>query len=56
LENKHTKKRNKNEPNFWAVRNQVVERLYGSNRTWETDVDWTRVSQEVDSIISQQNN
>ena len=50
------KKRNKNEPNFWAIRNQILERLYGSNRTWETDVDWTRVSQEVDNIINQSTN
>ena len=48
------KKRNKNEPNFWAVRNQVVERLYGSEYGWQNNVDWTRVSQEVDNIINQQ--
>ena len=50
------KKRNKNEPNFWVVRNQVVDRLYGTNWNWQTNVDWTRVHQEIDNIITQQTN
>ena len=50
------KKRDKNTPNFWNIRNQILDRLYGGNRTWETNVDWTRVSQEIDNIISPQTN
>jgi hypothetical protein len=50
------KKRDKNIPNFWALRNQVVDRLYGTNWNWQTNVDWTRVSQEIDIIINQSTN
>jgi len=47
--------RDKNASNFWVIRNGVVNRLYGTGWNWHTNVDWTRVSQEVDNIINQQN-
>jgi len=50
------KKRNKNAPDFWTLRSQVVERIYGSDWNWETNIDWTRVNQEIDNTINPQNN
>ena len=50
------KKRQKNTPNYWALRNQIVERLYGADWNWQTNVDWSRVHQEIDSTINQQTN
>lgn len=49
------KKRNKNIPDYYELRSQILDRLYGSNRTWESNVDWIRVEQEVDLTINQQN-
>lgn len=50
------KKRNKDTPNYWALRSQIVERLYGVDWNWDSNVDWSRVHQEIDSIISSQTN
>ena len=50
------KKRDKNELGYWGIRNQILDQLYGTNRNWETDIDWTRVEQEIDNTINQRNN
>jgi len=47
------KKRDKNSSNYWQIREQVLNNLYGSS--WN-NVDWSRVRQEVDNIISPQTN
>jgi len=49
------KKRNKNTQNYWQLRNQTVERLYGVDWNWDSNVDWSRVDQEINNIITQQN-
>lgn len=49
------KKRDKNSPNYWQIQEQVVNNLYGDNRSWNS-VDWARVREEVNNTINQQNN
>jgi hypothetical protein len=50
------KKRQKDTPDYWQLRNQIVGRIYGVDWNWKTNVDWHRVYQEMDIIMSQQNN
>jgi hypothetical protein len=51
------KKRNKNAPDYFDLREQTVERLYGSGvRWWNTNVDFDRVSQEIENTINQSTN
>lgn len=47
------KKREENTPDYWTIREQVVNNLYGS--TWN-NVDWARVRQEINNTINPQNN
>jgi hypothetical protein len=47
------KKRDKNSANYWQIREQVVNSLYGDS--WN-NVDWARVREEINNTINQQNN
>ena len=51
------KKRNKGVPDYYDLRRQTVERLYGTEISWWDDsLDWNRISQEIENTINQQNN
>lgn len=50
------KKRQKDTPDYWQLRNQIVDRIYGVDWNWKTNVDWHRIYQEMDNVISQQTN
>jgi hypothetical protein len=47
------KKRDKGTPNYWQIRDQVINNLYGN--TWN-NVDWARVRQEINNTINSQTN
>lgn len=51
------KKRNKGVPDYYDLRRQTVERLYGTEIAWWDDsLDWNRISQEIENTINQSTN